>query len=318
VPSNVSLVGRKILLFMNDGANDYQQMQERDFQDTVRRHGFTAGVFSADNDANTQVAQIRSALGEREDRRPVALLVSPVSEVPLISVAYEAARLGIAWVLLSRWHDSIPDLRRQYPGVPVFSVTPDQTEAGRIQGQQLRRVLRPEHELVYIRGPLGTSTTPKRAAGLEQELRGCSFVKRTTFNGDWSLESGERIVRDWLRLFPRGELPEFVLAAQSDTMAMGARSALREWAGSHAKTRVEGVPIFGCNGTPSYGQRLVDAGELTATVVIPSVAGRAVKEIAGALGGTSQPPPEIMIRVRSYPDLDSLAGRPLPRSVRRG
>jgi ABC-type sugar transport system substrate-binding protein len=49
---------------MNDGANDYRQMQRVECQEAARRRGFALDVYAAGNNAETQLAQVRSALTE--------------------------------------------------------------------------------------------------------------------------------------------------------------------------------------------------------------------------------------------------------------
>jgi len=300
---------RRVAVFIQNGRNDYQEMQRSDCEQAARRHGFDIKVWSADSDSDTQVRQIRGVLSGDACARPAALLVSPVREVALMPVAYEALRLGIGWVLLNRWHDSMLDLYRQFPSTLVFSIAPDQLEAGRIQARQARTLLGGDAELLCIRGPLGTFSTVKRTAGFKEELGSLPSVKTTVFHGDWSIESGESIMRDWLSAFGRGHLPKVVVAAQNDAMAMGARSAFL----GHG--RGAGLPpdgrlrVLGCDGSPTVGQRLVQTGELSATVIIPSVGGAAIDHVEAVLAGGRRPPPEIVVGVRSFPELGALAPR---------
>jgi ABC-type sugar transport system substrate-binding protein len=168
-------------------------------------------------------------------------------------------------------------------------------------------LLEPDDELLCIRGPLGTSSTSKRSAGLEEELGSLVAGKTTVFHGDWSAESGERILEGWLAAFSRrGGLPNFVLAAQNDSMAMGARQALVAWFRAHGKP-VDHLRILGCDGSPGFGQRLIGTGELTATVLIPSVGSAAIEQATAMQAGGRQPPPEIVIGVRSIPEMDVVA-----------
>jgi ABC-type sugar transport system substrate-binding protein len=299
------LASRRIALFLQNGANDYQCMLRDDCQAAAARRDFLLTVYSADNDGDTQLRQIRAVFAAPRSQWPAALLVTPVREVGLLAVAHEAANLGIGWVSLNRWSDYLLELRQEFPGMPVFSVTADQTEVGRIQGRQLICLLGDTGELVYIQGPLGTSSAHKRTAGMRQELERCPNIRLVTFNSDWSSEGGEKAMRDWLRIFPRGKLPKFVVGAQNDSMAAGARRALLEWMGSEDKAA--SIHLTGCDGTPMFGQRLVKEGTLTATVVIPPVAGRAVDELASTLAGGRPASAEIVVSVSSFPELEALA-----------
>jgi ABC-type sugar transport system substrate-binding protein len=301
----IAVASRRIALFLQNGANDYQCLLRDDCQAAAARRDFLLTIHSADNDGENQLRQIRSVLSGPRSQWPAALLVTPVREVGLLAVAHEAANLGIGWVSLNRWSDYLLELRREFPAMPVFSVTADQTEVGRIQGRQLRCLLGDTGELVYIQGPLGTSSTQKRTAGMRLELERCPDIRLVTFNSDWSSEGGERAMRDWIRIFPRGKLPKFAVGAQNDSMAAGARRALAEWAGGEDKTA--NIRVTGCDGTPGFGQRLVKEGKLTATVVIPSVGGRAIDELASVLAGGRPSSAEIVVAVSSYPELEALA-----------
>jgi hypothetical protein len=70
-----------------------------------------------------------------KDHRPDAILVEPVG-TPMRQVAQAAVAAGMGWGILNREAEYIADFRRSSI-VPVFAVTPDQEEVGRIQGQQL-------------------------------------------------------------------------------------------------------------------------------------------------------------------------------------
>jgi ABC-type sugar transport system substrate-binding protein len=232
------------------------------------------------------------------------LFVCPVREASLRIVAREAAALGVAWVLLNRWSDYLLALRNEFPHVPIFSVSPDQHEIGQIQARQYRLLLPNGGELVYIRGPLGTSSAQRRFNAMKEELGNAPF-KVVAMNGDWTSEGGARAMQEWLKVFHSGKLPEFLVGAQNDNMALGARQALLDWAKA-GHGAAEQVRFAGVDGLPAHGQRLVTEGQLAATVVVPSVAARAVDEVVATLQRGWSPQAEISLRVESYPDLSSL------------
>jgi ABC-type sugar transport system substrate-binding protein len=283
---------------MDDG--EYQELLRDDFLKTARGYGFPARVFRADNDSQKQVAQIQECLREPPDRRPTVMMVSPVREGPLLSTAYEAARLGVGWVVLSRWWDYVNDLHDEFSDLPIFSVVADQTEIGRIQGKQLLALLPRGGELVYIQGPIGTSSAVRRCAGLQEVLQGSSIEVFTLYS-DWTREGGRRAMLDWARVFQRRDLPTFIVGAQNDAMAMGARDAVKEIARERPRFSAD-VFFCGCDGSPSYGQRLVTEGKLATTVIMPVCAGRAIGEIASMLHGGPRPPATILLRAMPFPE----------------
>lgn len=297
----------RIALFIHNRQNDYQTLLQSDCEQTARRLDLHVSVTSAENNAETQLRQIRAALSERESSRPRAIIVSPVSEIVLLPLIHDAAKLGIGWVFLSRWNGAIQDLRRQYPKVPILAVLPDHFAVGRIQGQQLRLLMDPGDEVVFIQGPIGVYTTKQRRAGLDRELADRLDIRRSYLNGDWSLESGENAMASWLSTFSGFKLPPFVIAAQNDSMAIGARRAVMRWSANKGKSPIGELRVLGCDGSVQFGQRLLSTGELRATVAIPPVSGRAVEEIAAALRYGRMPAAETTVPVQSLPDLAHIA-----------
>jgi ABC-type sugar transport system substrate-binding protein len=299
-------MGVRIALFlMNSG--DYQELLWNDCLQAARRHGFAVRAFWADNDSQKQAKQIQACLSEPEDQRPTVVIVNPVREIALISTAHAAAGLGVGWVLLLRWSNYLTDLREEFAHLPIFSVMADQREVGRIQGRQFKALLPRGGELVYIRGPLGTSSAMSRFAGVQEILQGSS-IEIATLNGDWTAEGGARAMRGWTTAFQKGELPRFIVGAQNDAMAVGARKALEEIAKERPNFAVESVRICGCDGSPRYGQRLVTEGRLTSTVIMPPGAGRALGEIASMIGGGPRPAAQVILEPQSLPELPLLQG----------
>jgi ABC-type sugar transport system substrate-binding protein len=296
---------RIALFLVNSG--DYQELLWDNCQEAAQRYGFPVSAFWADNDSQKQLKQIQGCLREPEDQRPTVLIVAPVREVALISSAHTAARLGIGWVVLLRWANYMADLRQEYSHLPIFTVTVDQHEIGRIQGRQFKALLPGGGKVVYIRGPLGTSSAMRRFAGVEEVLRG-STIELLPINSDWTAEGGARAMKDWMRSLEEHEVPKFIVGAQNDAMAMGAKRALEEIARARLSFSAQSIRICGCDGSPGYGQRLVTEGKLTATVVMPPSAGRAVGEIALMLSGGPRPAAQIVLAPSSFPEPHVLAG----------
>ncbi|HEY4102511.1 MAG TPA: substrate-binding domain-containing protein [Polyangiaceae bacterium] len=294
----------RLALFLLSGNNDYQRLLEDDCLASARRRNLPIQVFAAGVSHETQEKQLRAAIALPRAQRPTVFLVCPVREAALRIVAREAAAQGIGWALLNRWGDYVHALRAEFPRVPIFSVSPNQHEIGQIQARQFKSLLPQGGELVYIRGPLGTSSAQRRYSAMQEELGNFPF-KVTAINSDWTSEGGHQAMRDWLRIFQRGKFPEFLVGAQNDSMAVGARSALFEWATANQRS-IEHIKFTGCDGLAAHGQRLVSDGALAATVIVPSVAARAVDEVMAMTQQGRVPAAEILLQVTSYPDLASI------------
>jgi ABC-type sugar transport system substrate-binding protein len=156
-------------------------------------------------------------------------------------------------------------------------------------------------ELVYIQGPIGTSTAIRRYGGVREVLREVS-LDVFTLHSDWTRKGGERALLDWSNVFKSRELPAFIVGAQNDAMAMGARDAVGSLAKDHPKLNAESVFFLGCDGSPTFGQRLVIERQLAATVIIPVCAGRALAEIASMLRGGPIPPATLALKPEPFPE----------------
>jgi ABC-type sugar transport system substrate-binding protein len=274
----------------------------QDAEQAARRHALQLDVHVAGKDVDRQINQLKVAISAQSSARPDLILVSPVREQLLLTLLRSAARAGIHWAFLTRWLDDIPALRREFPEVDIYSVSADQKEIGRLQGRQLDILRGPEDELIYLSGPAGTSSARQRAEGIQPELERARG-KCQTFYGDWSQESGRAAARRWLAGFPKSQRPSFVIIGQNDNMAVGAREAV---AASLDSSRGAELRVIGCDGSFSFGQRLVSQGKLSATVVVPPVSGRAVDAFAQRLAGRGRPNAVETVAVASHPSLEAL------------
>jgi ABC-type sugar transport system substrate-binding protein len=295
---------RELWLFLR-GDGEYQDLLRHDGTEAARRYGFELRVVSADDDASKQTSQIQNALDAARDRKPFAFLVCPVREAALVSVAHSAARAGVGFVVLLRSSAYMSELRDELPEVPIFTVLCDQWEIGRIQGRCFRALLPEDGEVVYLRGPLGTSSAVRRFEGVQEILAG-SPLQLFTATTEWTHEGGETAMNQWLSILEHRPLPKLAVGAQNDAMAMGARAALEQLARRRANVSVDQIPIVGCDGSPGYGKRLVDEGKLAATVIMPPVTGIAINELAAWGSGRPRPPAEIVVRPTPYPQPESL------------
>src|SRR5262249_42091942 len=117
--------GCRIAFFSMD-VGEYQDLLRDECLQTAARYGFPVRLFQAGGGATKQVGQIQACLREEPQQRPTVIIVSPVREIALLSVAHTAAQLGLGWVVLQRSCDYVDDLRREHPSLPIFAVLPDQ------------------------------------------------------------------------------------------------------------------------------------------------------------------------------------------------
>jgi len=249
----------------------------------------------AENNPVVQIHQLFRAIHAPEGERPAAILVHSVTGEGLERVARNAVRTGIAWIVLNRRVPYVEELRVERPDLAIAAVTPDQAEIGRIHARQARALVPGGGLVLYVQGPPDTSAAQDRLRATQDALAGASFQWKI-LNGDWTEASGERAVGAWLRLkTAEGQRPA-LLVAQNDAMASGARRA----AVSHSPDW-RAIPVIGCDGLAEGGQKLVAAGELAATVLMPASAGPAMEVVARWLRDGKVPPAEVVLAPSPFP-----------------
>jgi ribose transport system substrate-binding protein len=291
----------KVVVALLSEEQEFQVMQAADARQAAARAGLEVDVLFAQNNAVLQIQQLFRFLHAPEGERPAAIVTETVTGEGLERVARNAVRSGVGWVLLNRNVAYLAELRKEHPDLPVSLVSVDHLEVGRIQARQVRALLPNGGSVLYLQGPPDTSVAQDRLRGMEEGIEGAR-IEVKVLNGDWTEASGERAVSGWLRLRSSEGFRAGLVAGQNDAMAMGARKAIlaqrRSWKGDLLTT--------GCDGLPEGGQRLVRAGELTATIVTPTPAGPAVELVARALRGQAAPA-QLILPPKSYPPEGELA-----------
>src|SRR6185369_2524870 len=163
-----------VLLSLTTEVNDYQQEQARDAEENAHRLGIDLRIIYADNDAIVQSQQLLEAI-QNKSNRPNAIVFEPVG-TGLNMVAKAAAEANIGWVVLNRDVDYFGELRRINKS-PMFSVSSDHVEVGRIQGRQLARLLPSGGNVLYVQGPVSHLAAAKRTQGA-METKGSSINLR--------------------------------------------------------------------------------------------------------------------------------------------
>ena len=293
--------------------NDFQAEQVTAARSAADRLGIHLQVIHIEHDAVQQGEQVLKLLQSATLVRPDGILFEPVG-TPLAQAARVAGAAGVGWVVLNReFVDYLPGLRRQHR-TPMFSISASHTEVGRIQGEQIAHLLPQGGCVLYIQGPSDNEASARRAAGMQ--VAKPANVEVRALKGLWTEQSAHQAVSSWLKLTIAQELALGVVAAQNDAMALGARKAFQELATAATRERWLSLPFIGCDGLPGTGQAAVRNGLLTATVVIPPNAGRAVEVLASALQSGEQPPECIHTEPSSFPALSAL--KPLTKSQHGG
>ena len=125
---------------LTNNDNDYQQEQAAAAEKAGRRLGVDVTIIHASNDALAQSQQLLHYVQDSGVARPDAIMFEPAGGTAFPQVARAAAAAGIGWVVMNHEVDYILELRRSFK-VPVFGITSNHEEVGKIQGQQFAALL---------------------------------------------------------------------------------------------------------------------------------------------------------------------------------
>jgi len=291
-----------VIVALTTRENDYQAEQAVAVAEMAARLGVQIQVIYADNDAVNQTQQLIRIIQD-PTQRPSAILVEPVG-TGMPQVAKAAVGAGIGWGIINSDPDYIAELRRG-GAAPVFSVSTDQSEVGRIQGNQLG-VLVPEGNVLYIEGPFNSMATQLRTKGMLTNKP--AAVELKVLKGDWTERSAHVAAKSWMSLGSSRQLQIRAVVCQNDAMAMGARKAFIDLTEKDREQWLS-IPFTGCDGVTKTGQEWVRRGLLKATIITAPAAGIALEILAKAVNAGSMPPDRTLIPPRSFPAVEELRGK---------
>jgi ABC-type sugar transport system substrate-binding protein len=261
----VLLLGRK------EEHDHYQLLQEAAALEAAQRHGLHVEVSYAP--AFDQLRGLRKRLLETE--RVDAVIVEPAS-VSLMDLILRDLRDRTSLVLLNAWGSSVEEAAGAWGhGHACCTVGTNQAGIGRIQAAQVRGLAAQGGMVLCVTGPRRSSAAQERLESLRAGL-GSDVELVDTEAGAWTEAAGIVAFGDWCRVFKARNPALVAVAAQSDELAMGVRSAIRGLPDAAQREALAKAKLLGVDGCPAYGKRLVDYGTLAATVVTPANTGLAL------------------------------------------
>jgi ABC-type sugar transport system substrate-binding protein len=291
-------MAKAIALFLERESNPYMRNVHAEAEAEAREHGLQVETFFSDN-RFLQIEQLYSSI-RAQDGKPQAVAVLPAHEDGLGRVARAALARGIDWISLHRRAGDLDELQREFPKCAVTYVAPDQIEVGRVQGRLARR-LAVGGRVLYVQGSRAHFSAAQRLQGFREVVDPKREIVGLV-DGNWSTEDTRGAVERWLHVMLPSVSRLDVVVCQNDTMAVGARSGLRAVAAEIDRPELARVPVVGCDGLAEVGRRLVDDGELAATVRIEGVGRRLVRVLVDRLLG-NRPDAEIIVAPSAYPAL---------------
>lgn len=292
------------------GDNLYLREQTSAAEAAASRLGMELRVIAAEMDPILQSQQLLSLVQGNEAERPDVILIEPVNATGLPRVAEAAVAAGIAWVVSNAQVDYITKLRRTAKA-PVFVVSQDHVEVGRLQGRQLAALLPHGGSALYLRGPQMSSIASRRFEGLEQGKPRALEVKAVKVQGS-TADNACGAVTSWLNLSTvRAEATQLIVSQNADFI-FGARKAFESKPDESERAKWLSVPCLGA-GVASQLKSLVDHGTLRGAVLTSLTTDRALDMLVQAMKKGSQPPEQTFVEASSYPPLPVLAKKPIAR-----
>jgi len=282
------------------GENNYLREQEAAAKTTAQRLGLDLRIINAKSDPVTQSQQLLEIV--QSASRPDAIVVEPVNNQGLPRVAEAAVAAGIGWVISNALVDYLEALRKKAKA-PIFGVSQDHPEVGRMQGRQIRAILPRGGAILYLRGPATNFLAAQRSDALESEL-GIN-IQFKSLKIQWTAESAYNSVASWLRLSTVRANDTQLIAAQNTDFILAARRAFEDNTAGDERKKWLSLPYCGV-AVPSQVKQLVDSGTLTAAIVTPVTLDKALEILARHLQTRSQPVQQTFVKASSEPSLDEL------------
>ena len=292
-----------IVVSLTTNDNDYQMEQAAAAEEASRRLGINIQTIYAENDSILQSQQLLKIIQSNSESHPDGIIFEPVGGTALPQVARAAAAAGIAWVVMNREVDYMADLRRAYR-VPIFSVSGNHEEIGRIQGRQFATLLPKGGTVLYIQGPSESLVAKNRTTGMYETKPANIQIK--AMKGNWTEGSAYKAVSSWLKLSTSLQSNIDVIAAQNDAMAFGAKKAFQDMPDNNGRSRWLSLPYLGVDGVVKTGQAWVRSGLLAGTIISPPNTAQALEMLVHALQTGIVPAERTYTTPRSFPEIDHL------------
>jgi ribose transport system substrate-binding protein len=301
----------RFVLSLTTNDNDYQMEQATAAQEAAKRLNVDLEILYADNDAIQQSQQLLKIIQSNAASHPDGIIFEPVGGTAFPQVARAAAAAGIGWVVLNREVDYLSDLRRDFR-LPIFGISSDHEEIGRIQGKQIAALLPKGGSVLLIQGPAESLAAKQRTTGMYETKPIGVQVK--IIKANWTEASAYKAVSSWLKLSTSLQTPIDLIAAQDDSMAVGAKKAFQDLADNAAKDKFWGLPYLGIDGVRTTGQAWVRRGILTATVIVPTNSDQGIAMLAHAVQTGTIPDQQTLTVPKSLPTIEELAKKPVSKA----
>ncbi len=210
--------------------------------------GYEIDIQDSQEDVIRQQDQVKALIEKKVD----ALVVVPVDTSAMAPITKAANEAGIPLVYVNRNPFGEGELPKN-----VFYVGSQEIIGGRLQAEELVKVMGEEGKVCILMGILSNEGAVKRTEGNKEVLSNYAGIEvLAEETGNWQTDQGMSLTENWLTAY--GEDLKAILA-NNDDMALGAIQAAK------AAGR-EDLIIIGLDATPA-ALEAVEAGTMAATVL---------------------------------------------------
>jgi ABC-type sugar transport system substrate-binding protein len=271
---------RVFVLLIGDKAageiNHFQLLQEQTALSEARRLGLAVEVLFAPGFDQSRVLVKR--LMDRSAGAVDAVVTEPANTSTLEMMLNEL-RGKASLVILSAWAATVERAAVNWgTGLAMGTVGTDHTRVGEIQGQQVNTLVPAGSRVLYIAGPLQSSAAQQRLAGFKSQIRAGLEVKDIAA-AQWIEADGRSAFESWYRVAKARDPVVQAIAAGNDELALGARRAVEGLANTEHRDALLKAKFLGVDACPTFGQKLITQGELTASVLTPANTGLALEHL---------------------------------------
>jgi ABC-type sugar transport system substrate-binding protein len=266
-----------VVLVGTEGAGEadaYQVLQQEAAREEARRASFTAEVILAPGFDHLRVVRRRLLDASAP---PVDAVVIEPSNVATMGLLIKELKGKTGLVFVNAWSDEVEASAKSWGnGLPFGTVSLDHTAIGRIQAQQVRALLPRGGHVLCVTGPLRSTAAAERLAGLKAALPQDVTLYECEA-GKWMDADGILAFESWYGLYKSRSFTVDVVAAHSDELAMGARQAIAAVGNAAHRQMLAQAALLGVDACPAYGRKLVDSGQLRASVQTPATMTDAIR-----------------------------------------
>lgn len=278
--------------------NDYQLLQEETAFSEGKRVGVDVEVAFAPGFDQLRVLRKRLLDGPT---KPLDAVITEPASVSTMDLILRDLKGKTGLLLLNAWGPSVEEHARSWGAEhPFGTVSTDHTRIGELQGRQISALLPNGGNALCVTGPQRSSAAQQRLEGAKAALR-ANIKLFDTEAGQWTEADGIGAFNSWYGVFKARADVIDVVAAHNDELAVGARNAAKALGNPAHREMFAKARYLGVDASPRYGRKLVESGNLTASITTPANTGMAIEQLQAFWRDRRPVPLRAFTEVTPYP-----------------